>query len=146
MEAMKERKSGDSSIQRQAEVVIRVELERMLGCNLGPSPAILGALKLDGFIDAQCPICVEIWAHQGKAKSAQKAKVMKDMCKLLLAEKKLGKPCQKIFTVADQDAISHLKNSWQGEFAEKFGVELRVVDIDDTTRQQIRKAQKEQYR
>ncbi len=143
---MKRRKSGDSSIQRQAEAVIRGELEGKIGCKLGTSPAVLGGLKLDGFCDAECPICIEIWAHQGSAKSAQKAKVMKDMCKLLLAEKKLGKPCRKIFVVADQDAVSHLKNSWQGEFAKKFGIELQVVDIDNTTRQQIRQAQKEQYR
>lgn len=71
---------------------------------------------------------------------------MNDMCKLLLAEKKLGKPCRKIFVVSDQDAVSHLKNSWQGEFAKTFGIELQVVDIDDTTKQQIRQAQKEQYR
>lgn len=107
---------------------------------------MLGVLELDGFCDAECPICVEIWAHQGKAKSAQKDKVMKDMCKLLLAEKKLGKPCCKVFVVADQDAVSHLKNSWQGEFAKKYGIELQVVDIDDATRQQICQAQKEQYR
>lgn len=143
---MEKRKPGDSSIQRKAEAVIRKELEGKLGCSLGTSPADLGGLKLDGFCDAECPICVEIWAHQGSAKSAQQAKVMKDMCKLLLAEKKLGRPCRKIFVVADQDAVSHLENSWQGEFAQQYGIELQVVDIDDTTRQQIRQAQKEQYR
>ncbi len=146
MGTMKERKPGDSSIQRQAEAVIRDKLKKKLGCSLGESPDTLDKLKLDGFCDAECPICVEIWAHQGPAKSAQMAKVMKDMCKLLLAEKKLGKPCRKIFVVSDQDAVSHLKNSWQGEFAKTFGIELQVVDIDDMTKQQIRQAQKEQYR
>jgi len=71
---------------------------------------------------------------------------MKDMGKLLLAEKKLGKPCRKIFVVADKHAVSHLDNSWQGEFAKQFGIEILVVDIDDTIKQHIRKAQEEQYR
>ena len=139
-------KRGDSSIQRQAEAVIRKELETKLGCSIGKSPDKLGGLKLDGFVKAECPICIEIWAHQGSAKSAQKAKVIKDMCKLLLAERLIGKRCRKIFVVADQAAVSHLTNSWQGEFAKKFDIELQVVDIDDDTRQQILQAQKEQYR
>lgn len=143
---MKEYRSGDSSIQRRAEPVIRESLEKQLDIKLVESPAVLGSLKLDGYC-AEPPTCVEIWAHQGSAKSAQKAKVMTDMCKLLLAEKNLGKPCRKIFVVADKDAVSHLMNSsWQREFAKEFGIEILVVDIDDTTRQQICQAQKAQYR
>ena len=143
---MKKRKPGDSYIQRQAEDAIRKKLEEKLGCDLEASSSKLGNLNLDGFCDGKNPICVEISARQGAAKPAQKAKIMLDMCRLLLAEKKLGRPCRKIFAVTDKDAVSHLNNSWQGEFAEKFGIEIMIVDIDDTIRQQILQAQKEQYR
>lgn len=146
MKTMKAQKLGDSSVQRQAEIVIRKKFEGKTGCKLEDTSPKLGNLKLDGFRDKKTPICVEIWAHQGRAKSAQQAKVMKDMCKLLLAEKKLGKTCRKVFVVADLLAVSHLKNSWQGEFAKTFGIELQVVKIDKALRQQILQAQKEQYR
>ncbi len=147
---MKENKPGDSTTQSQAEAVIRAELEKKLG--LMPDsltdnrPNSLGTLILNGFQDGERPICVEIWAHQGKAKSAQQAKVMKDFCKLLLAEKRLAKYCRKIFAVCDEEAISHLKNSWQGEFAKAFDIEFLVVAIDDSIKQEIRHAQKKQYR
>ncbi len=84
---------GDSSIQREAEKLIRKALEEKLKCNIGESPAELCGLKLDGFCEAERPICVEIWAHQGPVKPGQKAKVMTDFCKRLLAEKLLGKQC-----------------------------------------------------
>ena len=142
---MKNRKPGDSSVQQQAERVIREQLARELRCTLEKSPDTLGKVKLDGYC-AKPPICVEIWAHQGKAKPAQKAKIMKDICKLLLAERKLGKRCRKIFAVADDAAVSHLENSWQGEFAKAFDIEIRVVKIDNTTREKIIEAQRAQYR
>ncbi|MCH9031114.1 MAG: hypothetical protein IIB00_02500 [candidate division Zixibacteria bacterium] len=141
---MKEHKSSDSTIQRQAEVVIRARLEKELGCNLVETSKYLKKLKLDGFCDSELPILIEIWAHQGRAKPAQQAKVMKDMCRLLLAEKLLGKPCRKIFVVSDQIAISHLKNSWQGEFAKSFGIETKVIPIDSELKRLILLAQKRQ--
>ncbi|MFO7958099.1 MAG: hypothetical protein R6X33_13495 [Candidatus Brocadiia bacterium] len=91
-------------------------------------------------------MCVEIWAHQGAAKSAQKAKVMKDMCKLLLCDRLLDDCCRKLFVVSDEAAIAFLRGSWQGQFAEEYGVDTLVVDIPDDLRDEIRAAQKQQYR
>lgn len=143
-------KRGDSSVQRKAEPVIRAKLEKDLGVNAGDlsksTSELLGEIDLDGFLDGIRPICVEIWAHQGKARSAQKDKVLKDMCKLLLAEDRLKKSCRKIIAVADEEAVAHLKNSWQGEFAEVFGIDINVVEIPKTTKRDIREAQKKQYR
>ena len=71
---------------------------------------------------------------------------MKDMCKLLLAEKRLGKSCRKIFAVSDKAAVSHLSRSWQGEFARIYGIEILIVEISEKIKQKILDAQEEQYR
>lgn len=136
---------GNSSVQREAEIAIRAALEKELDVSLGPTPGHLG-VKLDGFAGGKRPICVEIWAHQGPAKSAQRHKVMTDMCKMLWVQKKLRTKCRKIFTVADRAAISFLDNSWQGQFAEAFGIERHVVEMPEEFRERIRDAQKRQYR
>lgn len=136
---------GNSSVQCTAEVAIRLALEKELK-KLLPSLNIKGLPRLDGFADGKQPICVEIWAHQGPAKSAQKAKVMQDMCKLLLCQCLLRRKCRKIFVVSDEGALSFLRNSWQRQFAEKFGIETRTVHIAEEIRQRIRRAQKQQYR
>jgi hypothetical protein len=146
---MSKRKPGDSSVQRSAEAIIRDALEKELGCSLEDNrPEELSKLQLDGFHDAVKPVCAEIWAHQGPAKSAQKDKVLKDMCKLLLAEQKIGRLCRKVIAVSDQEAALHLTTgkTWQREFAEVFDLEIIVVEIDEKSRQQIREAQKKQYR
>ena len=136
---------GDSRVQREAESVIRASLAEQLGVKLAEPPSALD-LRVDGFAEGLQPICVEIWAHQGAAKSAQRAKVMKDMCKLLLCERILGKPCRKVFAVSDAAAVAFLRGSWQGRFAEEFGIELVVVPIPLEVRQRISEAQGKQYR
>ena len=109
-------------------------------------PQIGRRVDLDGYVDGPIPICVEAWAHQGRAKGGQPHKVMRDFCKLLLVERLLGRPCRKVFAVCDEAAIAFLRNSWQGQFAEEFGIECVVVEIAECTRQQVRDAQVRQFR
>ena len=135
---------GDSHVQREAEAQIRHALEGKLG--IGLSDDCGTGLRLDGFADTDPPVCVEIWAHQGPAKSAQQAKLMKDMCRMLLCERLLERPCRKILAVSDAAAVAFLKGSWQGKFAEAFGVEVQVVDVPEALRARIREAQKRQFR
>jgi len=72
---VEKRKSGDSSVQRQAEEEIRNKLGEKLKYRLAvTSPDVLGKLKVDGYCENPLT-CVEIWAHHGPAKSAQKAKI-----------------------------------------------------------------------
>lgn len=140
------RKPGDSTEQRKlGEEAIRKALERVVGQSLPPK-VLPGGPELDGFADGPVPVCVEIWAHQGKAKGAQKMKVMRDMCKLLLCERLLGRRCRRIVAVADEEAVAFLNNSWEGEFARRFGIEMRVVSIPNAVRERIRQAQRRQYR
>ena len=129
-----------------AEAEILAALEKQLVVRLDGCPRIDQEVKLDGFASGPSPICVEVWAHQGKPKGAQPAKLMKDMCKLLLVEKLLGKTCRKIVAVCDEDALSFLRNSWCGRFADEFGIERIVVDVGEPTRDKLRRAQVRQYR
>ncbi|QDT54998.1 hypothetical protein Pan44_30390 [Caulifigura coniformis] len=109
-------------------------------------PAIGRRVDLDGYVKSPTPICVEAWAHQGPARGAQPHKVMRDFCKLLLVEKLLCVPCRKVFLVCDSVALKFLENSWQGKFADEFGIERVVVNVSEETRQRIREAQVRQRR
>ena len=137
---------SDSLAQRSAEAEILVALEKLLGIRLNGRPGIDQPVELDGFADGDTPICVEVWAHQGPAKGGQPAKVMRDFCKLLLVEKLLGKKCRKVVTVCDEAALRFLGNSWQGRFANEFGIERIVVAVSDATRLKLQAAQDRQRR
>ena len=141
-----EKHASDSSEQRSAEGEILDALSAQWGVEFEGRPAIGFRVDLDGFVDGEQPICVEVWAHQGKAKGGQPGKVMKDFCKLLLVEKMLERPCRKVFAVCDEQAIAFLENSWQGRFADEFGIERIVVSVSEATRQRVRGAQSRQVR
>lgn len=71
---------------------------------------------------------------------------MTDFAKLALIEKCFAKPCRKLFVVSDPDAVAHIENSWHGRFAREYGIEVLVIEIDNSLRQSIVDAQKRQYR
>ena len=136
---------SDSAVQREAEQAIRARLEEEMHVDLSATPPFSNP-KLDGFANAKLPVCVEIWAHQGPAKPGQKHKVMSDMCKLLLCQRKLKKSCRLIFAVSDVAAVAFLEASWMIRFAAEFGIDVRTVDIPRPQRRRIRRAQKRQSR
>jgi hypothetical protein len=137
---------SDSAVQRAAELEIVAAVAKKLRRQLNAKPVIDQVVALDGFADGRKPICVEAWAHQGQAKGSQPHKVMRDMCKLLLVEKLLGKKCRKIFAVCDESAIAFLKKSWQGRFATEYSIETIVVEVSAAARRRILAAQKLQYK
>ena len=120
---------SDSSEQRAIEVKVLRALEFELAVTFSDANADprLRGLKVDGFAPGPPPLLVEVFAHVGPSKSGQRHKVANDMAKLLLAERRLAVPCRKVIAVIDRVAIAHHKRSWIGEFAEGFGVEVRVV-------------------
>ncbi|HOC93467.1 MAG TPA: hypothetical protein PKH33_14015 [bacterium] len=139
--------SGRSDIQQEAEKEILVSLAKVIGVDFDKiQKKTIQGVELDGYVGGgEKPICIEIWAHQGKAKSAQKNKVMNDVCKLILFEKLCKRKCRKIFCVSDKNAISFLEGKgWQGQFVKAFDIEKRVVDIPDETRNAIIELQKKQ--
>lgn len=112
----------------------------------GDALPCLSGLKLDGFADGHTPVCVEVFAHVGPCKAGQQRKLSRDMTKLLLAERRLGKPCRKVIVVGDAAAVGHLTNGWDGEFAREFGIELLVVDVGEVHCRAVRAAQERQRR
>lgn len=137
-----------SQEQQAAEQVILQQVAQHLSTEgisvtLEPNPTEWG-IKLDGY----CPeplTFVEVWARIGKAKSAQRHKVMNDCAKLLLAEKRAGKPAKKVLAVLCDDAIQFLRsNTWQQQFAQEFGIEIVTVDVPEAVKDSVRSAQERQ--
>jgi hypothetical protein len=139
---------GNSHEQRQAEPLMLTLLEVRLGIKLEKhrlhTPG--GArIQLDGWCEEPLVLC-ESWAHQGLAKPAQSAKVMRDALKLIFAERVLGKPARKILLFGCGEAASCLQKGWPAEALKAFGVELHIVDLAAKIRDGLRSAQTRQYR
>ena len=112
--------AGDSLEQREAEKVAIRLLGQQLGVMLEPRRIPFpegGRLELDGASD-QPPTLVEVWAHQGPPKAAQKAKVMTDAMRLLLAARVLRTDPRLILALTDHAAAAHLsaEAGWRRHF------------------------------
>ena len=101
-------------------------------------------------IDAVSPdlrVLCEAWAHQGPPKSAQRNKVLVDALKLAFVREELGNDARLILLMSDEAAVAPFRGrSWYAAALARFGVEVRVVDLPDTTRAEIRAAQERQFR
>ncbi len=139
-------KDSSSLEQRDAEQPIRDSLAKQLHVVFEEPPEEVGTLRLDAFARGEEPILVEIFAHVGKSKSGQKRKISRDMTKLLLAEKKVGRKCRKIIAVIDPEAIIYSESGWDGEFAETFGIEFFVVKVPRQMQQETLQVQDRQRR
>src|SRR4051812_37113436 len=78
---------GDSAEQRKCELVMLTLVSQAVGRPLAKTRITLTNgcfVEVDGCSDDRTLLC-EAWAHQGKPKSAQKAKVLTDAAKLFVA-------------------------------------------------------------
>lgn len=145
----KGRAAGDSSEQRQAELLLISRLGEHLGVKLAKRRFPLpdgGWLEIDGACECPMVLC-EAWAHHGKPKSAQKNKVMADAMKLLFASRLCSGDARLILVFGDEEAASHFKGkSWMSQVLHANGIEVQVMDLPEETRGVIRAAQKRQYR
>ena len=91
---------------------------------------------------------MEIWAHVGKAKSAQRNKVLADVLKMALVsdfKKKEGFEVESYFAFVDNKAQKVLEgDSWGALAAKHFGVTPIKVDLDTATLEKIKTAQESQ--
>ena len=124
-------------------------LEEDLGINLSPERLDLGEstwVQIDG-VSHDPPVLVEAWAHQGKAKSAQRNKGAADALKLSIAKSALSGGSRLILLFADHDAASEFKgSSWRATAIADLGVEVVVANIPDSVKSEIHEAQSIQYR
>jgi hypothetical protein len=140
---------GDSSEQKAAESVAMKLLGQRLGVELVPLRVPLeggGRLELDGACESP-PVLAEAWAHQGPPKAAQKAKVMTDAMRLLLAARTLGTSPKLILLFTDQEAVGHFTGrSWMAQALRELSIEVHVVELPDDVKQAVLRAQARQYR
>ncbi len=95
---------------------------------LTSTPDALRRLKIDAYAPGPPPVLIEVFTQVGRSKPWQRRKIMHDMTKLLLAERRLGVSCRKLLAVIDPVAVLYLGQSWDGAFAREFDVEVVVVE------------------
>lgn len=144
----KEHRDSDSSVQRDIEDVLAhefsvrhgVSLERNMSASLGDV-----SVELDG-ISRERHMIVEFYAHQGKLKSAQKNKVLADILKMVLFERRSGAQWEKYFVFACEDARKSFigTNAWRNAAAREFSVSLETIVLSEEQRRRIADAQRKQ--
>ena len=141
--------AGDSREQRTAELLLVAGLGERLGIKLCKHRFSLpagGWLEIDGMCQVPSVLC-EAWAHHGKPKSAQKNKVMTDAAKMIFAAKLCADAPRLIILFSDEQAAAPFKGrSWMAQLLRASGVEVHIVELPETVRNEIRLAQKRQFR
>jgi hypothetical protein len=130
-----------------------VEFSHQLGRELGAATIPIGAarVEVDGFHrDDTRVTLVEVWAHIGKAKPAQRNKVLGDMLKLALVASVLrrsypGLKVESYLVFADVAAANVLNGrGWASLAAKEFEVEARVIALSPDVVDAIGEAQRKQ--
>ena len=90
-------------------------------------------------------IFIEVYAHQGPLKSAQRQKVCTDILKLITAEKILQQPIQKYILFGCDKAMKCFQNdSWYSQAVNKWGINLEIGELSETTKHRLKAAQERQ--
>jgi hypothetical protein len=151
VEAVGDLPPGSSHEQRRAESVMLALLGERLGLTLRPLPIPLAErgirVEVDGADEAMTTL-VEVWAHQGPPKPAQKNKVLTDALKLIYIAKTLDVTPRLILCLSDIAAAHHFTaaRSWAADALRAFGIEIEVVDLPSEVRNAVLTAQKRQFR
>ncbi len=141
---------GDSQEQRAAEAVLlgqlgtRLQL-RLAGHRFGDEDGLRA--EVDGFSESPA-VLVEVWAHIGVPKSAQKHKVLADALKLVWIDRRyLGGQSRKIILFADAAAVAHFQGrSWMAVALHDLAIELLLEELPADVRERVLAAQQRQYR
>jgi hypothetical protein len=147
------RMASCSDVQQVAEQLMISEFSRQLGRDLSKATIPIGKAKVqvDGFHkDDDRVTVVEAWAHIGRAKSAQRNKVLADMLKLGLLGSALRRSCPNLkvecyLVFADHAAANvALGNGWASLAAQEFRIKAQVVALSDDVIGSIKQAQQKQ--
>ena len=132
------RTASCSDAQQLAERLMIAEFSRELGRELAAATIPIGTARVavDGFHkDDSRVTLVEVWAHIGNAKAAQRNKVLSDMLKLVLVASVLrrsypGLNAESYLVFADVAAANVVTGKgWASLAAREFGVEARVITL-----------------
>jgi len=147
------RSGSRSDVQQAAEEVMIAEFSRQLGRELAKATIPVGSQKVtvDGFHrDDQRVTLAEAWAHVGKAKSAQRNKVLGDMLKLAFVTCVLRRSypdvqVESFLLFADATAANVVNGScWAALAAKEFTISTQVIRLSSDEIELIREAQHKQ--
>ena len=147
---MTELHKSSSHVQMLAEDFIFQQVEKILDTKLEKNKKLYMANNPYTYIQPdfyswEDGIVGEIFAHIGKSKKAQYNKISNDILKMLLLEKKSGKQFRKIIVVCDDIEYQQLQGkSVLAESIREFGIEIIIVNLDETLRMKILEAQERQ--
>jgi hypothetical protein len=142
-----------SDAQQLAEQLMIKNFSLQLGRELAKATIPIGKNKVtvDGFHrDDNRVTLVEAWAHLGKAKSAQRNKVLGDMLKLAFVSSVLRRsyPALNIeshLIFADASAANVVNgNGWAALAAKEFGIAMQVIALSKEVISTIKEAQRRQ--
>lgn len=159
MPKVQKRTISDSKAQRDVENKVLDIMAATLHLTARPEPRCFRPrdgvrFEIDAFSDtADLIVAAEIFAHIGKLKAAQKAKVAKDILKLvLLKEWAKDKPDWKTKTVklyivfVDPEAAAFLTspNTWVGFAGKELGIEPLIIGLATLEITLLQEAQRKQ--
>jgi len=130
-----------------------IEFSRQLGRELGKATIPIGSARVavDGFHKGEDGVTlVEVWAHVGKAKTAQRDKVLGDMLKLALVTSVLrksypGLTVESYLLFADSAAANVVNGKgWASLAAKEFGITAKVITLSTEVIDTIKEAQRKQ--
>jgi hypothetical protein len=142
-----------SDVQQLAEGLMVIEFSRQLGRELGKATIPIGSanVAVDGFHkDDNGVTLVEVWAHGGKAKAAQRNKVLGDMLKLALVASVLRRSCPTLkvecyLGFADSTAANVVNGKgWASLAAKEFGIQTKIIALSAEVIDTIKEAQRKQ--
>lgn len=142
---------GSSQEQRDAERVMLDLLSQQLGRKLEPAKLAVPSgerVEVDG-ADTDRSILVECWAHQGPPKTAQRHKVLADAFKLTWISTTMYPRPRLILCLSDPLAAAPFlpgARSWAARAFQDLDVTISVVDLPADLRQDLRQAQRRQFR
>lgn len=87
-------------------------------------------------------VVVEVFAHIGRMKAAQRNKVSADLLKLV-AIRERQKDARLILAFVDQHAAASV-SGWRSEILKNHGIEIVVVELDNHDRLKVETAQSNQ--
>jgi hypothetical protein len=147
------RTASCSDVQQLAEQLMIREFSRQLGRELGSATIPIGKNKVTGdgcHRDDNRVTLVEAWAHVGKAKSAQRNKVLSDMLKLAFVSSVLRRSYPTLnveshLIFADVSAANVVTgNGWAALAAKEFGIAMQVIALSQEVLNKIKEAQRRQ--
>lgn len=147
------RRGSCSDAQQLAERLMVAEFSHQLGRDLGKATIPIGKARVtvDGFYKDESRVTlVEAWAHVGKAKSAQRNKVLGDVLKLALVKSTLQRSYPSVqvesYLIFADVAAANVVNGrgWASLAATEFGIVTQVIRLPADVIATIKEAQRRQ--